>query len=612
MRKIELLAPAKNFETGIAAVNCGADAVYIGPERFGARSAAGNTVAEIGKLINHAHKYYAKVYATINTILFEDELDDARRLIIQLYDSGIDGIIFQDMAILEMDLPPVPLHASTQCDNYDIEKIKFLDRIGIPRIVLARELTIDDVRMIRKEVNSELEYFIHGALCVSMSGRCYLSAAAGGRSANRGECAQPCRRHYTLTDSSGKNIPAGRYPLSIKDLNRTEFIGELIEAGIDSFKIEGRLKDINYVRNIVSHYRIKIDEYLDGRSELIKSSSGRSCPGFIPDPERTFSRGYTPYFVNGRDGRLLSPDTPKSIGKRIGTVTRIEGNRFATDSAEQLNSGDGLFFLKKDGTECGVRINRADDRYIYPLSIDDIYTGVEIFRNHDALFEKKLESAVSERRIEADIIFRERENGFEMIMTDSDGNSSTEHMICDKEKPLDEGTSPSQIAKQISKLGNTIFSAAKVSVDLKSDWFIPVSSLNDLRRKCAERLYTVRSGNYKRPHFVFKKSNIKYPCDNIDYRWNVSNSLARSFYERHGVAVIADSFETGVRAGDEALMTTKMCLKYESGLCPKHGGISSSYKEPFILDDGVRRFDVTFECSSCMMVIRLSREHKQV
>ncbi len=609
MRKIELLAPAKNCETGIAAVNCGADAVYIGPEKFGARSAAGNPVEEIEKLIIHAHKYYAKVYATINTILFENELDAVRRLIIQLHDSGIDGIIFQDMAILEMDLPPVPLHASTQCDNYDIEKIKFLDRIGIPRIVLARELTVDEIRRIRGEVNSELEYFIHGALCVSMSGRCYSSAAAGGRSANRGECAQPCRRHYTLSDSSGKIIPAGRYPLSLKDLNRTDFIGELIEAGIDSFKIEGRLKDINYVRNVVAHYRIKIDEYLDGRSNVSKSSSGRSVHGFTPDTERTFNRGYTPYFIKGRSGRLLSPDTPKSLGKRIGTVTRAEGNRFTTDGPEKLNSGDGIFFLKKDGTECGVRINRVDDRYIYPLSMDDIYQGAEIFRNHDALFEKRLDGAVSERRIEADIIFRDTENGFEFVMSDSDGNSTSASITCDKEEARRETTSVEQIAKQITRLGNTIFAAGKVSVDLSSDWFIPVSSLNDLRRKCAEKLETARAGNYKKSVFPFKKSDIKYPCDNIDYRWNVSNSLARRFYERHGVASIADSFETGVRSGNEALMTTKMCLKYESGLCPKHGGRISSYKEPFILNDGVRKFDVTFDCSSCMMVIRLSREH---
>jgi putative protease len=255
MKKIELLAPAKNPETGIAAVNCGADAVYIGPEKFGARSAAGNSLADIEKLINYCHKYYARVYATINTILYESELEDAHRLIVNLYNAGIDGIIFQDMGILEMDLPPVPLHASTQCDNYDIEKIKFLDRIGIPRVVLARELTVEDVRKARNEVNCELEYFIHGALCVSMSGRCYMSAASGGRSANRGECAQPCRKSYTVTDNKGKVIPVGRYPLSLRDLNRTEYIGELIDAGIDSFKIEGRLKDINNVRNIVAHYR---------------------------------------------------------------------------------------------------------------------------------------------------------------------------------------------------------------------------------------------------------------------------------------------------------------------------------------------------------------------
>ncbi len=604
MRKIELLAPAKNSDTGIAAVNCGADAVYIGPEKFGARSAAGNSLADIEKLINHSHKYYARVYAAVNTILYESELEDVRKIIFDLYNAGIDGIIFQDTGILEMELPPVPLHASTQCDNYDIEKIKFLDRIGIPRIVLARELSIEDLSKIRKEVSCELEYFIHGALCVSMSGRCYMSAASGGRSANRGECAQPCRKSYTHTDSKGKLIPAGRYPLSLKDLNRTEFLGELIDAGIDSFKIEGRLKDVNYVRNIVAHYRIKIDEILAGKNDTRKLSSGLSFPGFTPDPESTFNRGYTEYFTTGRRSNLLSPHTPKSLGKRIGIVALVGKNCFSIDSEDRLNAGDGIFFFKRDGSEYGTRINRVDDNFIYPLSVDGIYTGAEIFRNSDAVFEKVLETAKSERRITADILFRDIDDGFELVMTDSDGNSAVHQLLYEKEKSMKEFDQTQQIEKHLSKLGSTIFTAGSVNIEFSDNWFIPVSVLNEARRLCADKLEALRCSSYIRPESTFNKTDIKYPFTEIDYNWNVSNSLARKFYERHGVAHIRESFETGSRTGNEVLMTTKMCLKYENGLCPQNGGKTGIYSEPFILSDVNRNFRVTFDCSRCVMIVQ--------
>jgi len=605
MRKIELLAPAKNIETGIAAVNCGADAVYIGPEKFGARSAAGNSLSDIAKLISYSHKYYARVYATVNTILYESEIEDARRLINDLYNAGIDGIIFQDMGILEMDLPPVPLHASTQCDNYDIEKIKFLNRIGIPRVVLARELTVEDIRRIRNEVTCELEYFIHGALCVSMSGRCYMSAASGGRSANRGECAQPCRKSYTLTDSNGKVIQTGKYPLSLKDLNRTEYICDLIDAGIDSFKIEGRLKDINYVRNTVAHYRIKIDEALSGRKDIQKSSSGISVPGFTSDPERTFNRGYTEYFTKGRSDKVLSPHTPKSLGKRIGIVTSIENSCFRTDSNEKLNAGDGIFFFKQDYTECGTRINRSDENFIYPLSMDGIHKEIEVFRNSDAAFEKEVDTAKSERRITVDILFRDTAGGFEVVMADSDGISVSENVTHVKEKSLKAHDQYGQIKKQLAKLGNTIFAAGDVIIELEDNWFVPVSLLNEMRRNCAEKLEAERLRSYIRPENLFNKTDIQYPYSEIDYSWNVSNSPARKFYERHGVSIINDSYETGVYTGNEVLMTTKMCLKFENGLCPKYGGKNSGYTEPFILNDGRNRFMVTFDCSGCVMNIRL-------
>ncbi|HPJ34922.1 MAG TPA: U32 family peptidase [Spirochaetota bacterium] len=606
MRKIELLAPAKNYETGLAAVDCGADAVYIGPEKFGARSSAGNSLQDIAGLVNYAHRYRVSVYATVNTILFDNELEDARALIIDLYNEGVDGIIFQDMALLEMDLPPVPLHASTQCDNYDIEKIKFLDSIGVPRIVLARELTVDEVREIRGAVSCELEYFIHGALCVSMSGRCYMSAALGGRSANRGECAQPCRKSYILTDSDGKVIPAGRYPLSLKDLNRTASIGELIDAGIDSFKIEGRLKDINYVRNVVAHYRREIDRCLEGKGGIEKSSSGISVPGFTPDPERTFNRGYTGYFTHGRMGKMLSSDTPKSLGKRIGTVNEVAANRFRTDPSTPLKGGDGLFFLNPDGSENGVRVNRFEDGYVYPFSMEGIYRGAEIFRNFDSGFEKTLETSKCIRRVPVDILFRDTESGFEIVMTDCEGHSAAESQSFSKELSLSEKNGEEQIKKQLGKLGNTLFTAGDIKILLSDNWFIPVSVINDIRRKCSDKLESARMKSWPVKRHHMEKSNVEYPYKRIDYSWNVSNSLAKKFYERHEVETIDESFETGSRSGGEPLMTTKMCVKYENGLCPKYGGRDSGYREPFILDDGKNRFTLRFDCENCFMIVRMS------
>lgn len=604
MKKIELLAPAKNYETGVAALNCGADAVYIGGERFGARSAAGNTLADIEKLLSCAHRYHARVYATVNTILYENELEDARAFIIKLYNSGIDGVIFQDMGLLEMDLPPVPLHLSTQCDNYDIEKIKFFDKMGIPRVVLARELSIDEVKKIRDSVECELEYFIHGALCVSMSGRCYMSAAIGGRSANRGECAQPCRRSYILTDRSGKIIPAGKYPLSLKDLNRAEYIGELIDAGVDSFKIEGRLKGVNYVKNIVAYYRREVDRVLEGKPGLVKSSSGISVPGFAPDPYKTFNRGYTGYFSMGRTGKILSPHTPKSLGKRIGVISEVERNMFCINTGESLANGDGLFFFKPDGAETGMRVNRIDGRYVYPFSLEGIYKGAEIFRNHDAVFEKRLETAKSERRITVDIRFDEIDEGYKLTMTDSDSCTSVESVSCVKEKALKDGTVNQQVDRQLRKLGNTIFKAGTVDISLSQNRFIPVSLINDMRRNCVENLEAERLKiHYITPCEIIK-SDIKYPFDEIDYSWNVSNSLANRFYERHGVRKITEAFETGPRTGNEALMTTKMCLKYENGFCPKYGGHISGFSEPYFLNDGVNRFKLSFDCSRCVMLIQ--------
>jgi putative protease len=603
MRKIELLAPAKNLETGLAAINFGADAVYIGPEKFSARSAAANSLEDIEKLINHAHLFHAKVYAAINTILFDKELEDAGKLITDLYDRGIDAVIIQDMGILEMNLPPVTLHASTQADNYDLERIKFLDKAGFPRIVLARELSLEQIREVRENTRCELEFFIHGALCVSLSGRCYMSASMGGRSANRGECAQPCRKSYALTDANGEIISKNRYPLSLKDMNQTSNLNDLIDAGIDSLKIEGRLKDIDYVKNITAHYRKTLDGILEGRSDFMKASSGKVYFDFTPDPHKTFNRGYTDYFLKGRTGSITSPHTPKSLGKETGRVTETGNNWFKIISNEKINNGDGLAFFDKDKNLTGVKANRVEDNMIFPLAMNGIYKDAIIYRNHDTAFEKVLSSDNTARKIELSIQFDETAEGFKLTMTDEDNCSTSSEINLIKEISRSEKSNPGQIKKQLAKLGGTIFTASDIKISMKENFFIPVGILNDLRRNAVQKLLETRTTSLIIRRHEIKKTEILYPYKEIDFRHNVSNHLAERFYRRHGVDEIGKSFETSPNRITGPLMTTKLCLKYENNLCHKQGGKNKKFTEPFYLVDGDVKYRIEFDCAGCMMLI---------
>ncbi len=603
MRKIELLAPARNLETGIAAINFGADAVYIGPDKFSARAAASNSLEDIEKLIKHAHIYNAKVYATINTILFDNELEEALRLITDLYSRGIDAVIIQDMGILEMDLPPVPLHASTQTDNFDIERIKFLDRTGFPRIVLARELSLEQIKKIRKETKCELEFFIHGALCVSLSGRCYLSAAAGGRSANRGECAQPCRKSYTLTDASGEIISRNRYPLSLKDMDQTANLKDIIDAGVNSLKIEGRLKDIDYVKNIVSHYRKALDDILEGRSDICKSSSGRVYFDFTPDPAKTFNRGYTEYFMHGRTGTISSPHTPKSLGKEIGRVTETGSNWFRISGNEKLNNGDGLAFFDKEKNVTGVKANRVDNDKIFPLAMNGIYKDALIYRNHDVLFEKTLSASRTARKIDVTMELSGTASGFKLTITDEDNYCASEEITAEKLISNSDKADTEQIKKQLSKLGGTIFNPLEIKISLTENFFIPVSILNDMRRKAADKLVAIRISSYKTSASALQKNETPYPYKKIDFRNNVSNHLSEKFYRRHGVETIEKSFETSVSRITGPLMTTKLCFRHENNLCPKQNNKNIKFKEPFYLIDGKVKYRVEFNCAECLMLV---------
>jgi 23S rRNA 5-hydroxycytidine C2501 synthase len=606
MRKIELLSPAKDLETGIAAINFGADAVYIGPNKFGARAAAANPSDDIEKLIRHAHLYKAKVYATVNTILYDNELEEAEKLITELYNLGIDAVIIQDMGILEMNLPPVPLHASTQADNYDIERIKFLDKTGFSRIVFGRELSLEQIKEIRRSTSCELEVFIHGALCVSLSGRCYMSASIGKRSANRGECAQPCRKSYIFSDSAGRMICEHKYQLSLKDLNHTNNLKEIIEAGVDSLKIEGRLKDINYVKNITAHYRIAIDNILEGNADITKASSGKVYFHFTPDPYKTFNRGYTDYFLNDRTGSktgsIRSYDTPKSLGEKIGRVSEAGSNWFRIDGKEKVNNGDGLAFFDKNLNLTGIKVNSVKDK-IYPLSMNGIYIDAVIYRNNDTAFEKILSASKTERRIDVAIELAETEKGFKLILTDEDNYSYTSEISTSKDVSRSGKTNAEYIKKQLSKLGGTAFTTSDIKIMLSKNYFIPLSLLNELRRKAVEKLVETRMADYKVRHSEIKKTQCVYPYKKIDFTHNVSNHLAKKFYKKHGVEIVERSFETSLHKIDGPLMTTKLCLKHENNLCPEQSGNIENHTEPFYLTDNNIKYRLVFDCKNCLMLI---------
>ncbi len=602
MKKIELLAPAKNPESGIAAINMGADAVYIGAKKFGARAAAGNSVRDIEKLIDYAHVYNARVYAAVNTLLFDDELEEAGRLIKELYESGIDALIIQDCGILEMDIPPVPIHASTQMNNFDLKRIRFLDMVGIKRIILARELSFANIRNIRNEVNCELEFFVHGALCVSLSGQCYMSASIGGRSGNRGDCAQPCRNIFDLQDRSGNIILKGMHPLSLKDLNLSKHIKELVDSGIDSFKIEGRLKDENYVKNITALYRKSIDSFLEGRSDLGRTSSGRVYFDFTPDPERTFNRSYTEYLINGRKEPVGTLTSPKSVGKKIGTVSEIGNSFFSVKSTEKINNGDGLFFYNKKTGISGIKVNRVEGSKIFPHSMKGIFTGADVFRNYDSAFEKILGSSKTERKISVTVNFYETENGFAIFLRDEDGFAGFAEINSAKEVSLS-GNREDAIKKQISRLGSTVFVPKEVTVKSGSNYFIQVSALNDLRRSAVKNLLEERKKNHRIESALIKKEPMNYPFKKIDYTWNVTNALAEKFYKRHGVEEIEKGFEISSDTKGRQVMTTAMCIKYELNLCGKLQGAEKKWDEPFFLTNGRDRFRVEFDCAACMMKI---------
>lgn len=619
--QLELLAPARDADIGIEAVNHGADAVYIGGPSFGARASASNEVADIARLVEYAHRFNARVFVTLNTILADDELEPARRQIIQLYDAGVDALIIQDMGLLELDLPPIQLHASTQTDIRTPEKARFLQDVGLSQIVLARELDLEQIAAIRAATRPEttLEFFVHGALCVAYSGQCYISHAHTGRSANRGDCSQSCRLPYQVTDMEGRIVAHDKHVLSMKDNNQSDNLEALIDAGIRSFKIEGRYKDMGYVKNITAHYRTLLDQIIECRPEFARASSGRTAFAFTPDPNQNFNREFTDYFVSGRKDDIGAFDTPKNPGLPVGYVSKV-GDKWVelqTDSSDiVLHNGDGLCYytLQKDLT--GLAINRAEKVgkgvwRVFPrdpmASFKDLRAGTLVNRNRDMNWVRLLDKASSERRIGVWLRLDETDAGFALTLTDEDGHTATAEAAHAKEPAKDVAKAEATLREHLGKLGTTAFAAMGIALELTQPWFVPASFINALRRDAVTALEAARVAACARPARVQAvEPPAIYPEDTLSYLANVSNHKARDFYAKHGVKLIAAAYESHEEAGEVSLMITKHCVRYSLSLCPKQAkgvtGVQGTVRAaPLTLINGSEKLTLRFDCKPCEM-----------
>jgi 23S rRNA 5-hydroxycytidine C2501 synthase len=605
-KKIEILAPAKNLVQGIAAINAGADAVYIGAPLFGARTNATNSIEDIAEMVNYAHLFKAQVFVVLNTILYENELEPCRQLIHELYAIGVDALIVQDMAIMEMDIPPIVIHASTQANNRDPKHVKFLKDAGMKRVVLARELNLDQIKEISDATDVELEFFVSGALCVSFSGNCYMSIAGGERSANRGSCAQNCRLPYNLTDGTGKTLISNSHLLSIKDLDLSDQLPNLIEAGITSFKIEGRLKDIVYVKNNTSFLRKKLDTFLENNNQYQKASSGRTFYNFEAEMDRSFNRGYTDYFVNKRKEKIGNWESPKSQGQYIGKLIEIKANGYVIENYEKLNNGDGLYFLNEQGEADGAQVNIIINNIAVPNTFKSIAIGTEIYRNSDAEFNRIVEKENSAvRKIGITLNFSETQTGFQLQVIDEDGHQSVATLESVKEVAKNEASTVPNIKTNLAKTGNTPFIVDNIVVNFSNNWFLPISKVNEIRREVLEKLIDVRINEYHREEFQITKTNHPYPVQELDFTYNVSNNLARAFYKRHGVTQIEKAFELQWDPGKARVMTTKYCVKYELGKCARFQRETMGEKlvEPLTLTHGENAYKLKFNCKPCEMEI---------
>ena len=632
MKSLELLAPARNLECGIAAIDHGADAVYIGAPRFGARAAAGNSVEDIAQLCSYAHQFGAKVYVTVNTIIYDSELDDTYQLINGLQNAGVDALLVQDMALLNSQFTihnsQLKLHASTQTDNRSAEKVRWFQSLGFRRVVLARELSLEEIREIHRQVpDVELEVFVHGALCVSYSGQCYMSQYCLGRSANRGECAQMCRMKYDLLDADGREIERQRHLLSLKDMCRIDALEQLADAGAVSFKIEGRLKDVAYVKNVVAAYSQRLDALCNKRPhDYVRASRGKVEYYFKPDLRKTFNRGFTDYFLychrdeqgvlQGRQPDIASFDTPKALGEYVGKVKELRRDSFTVAGTAAFVNGDGLCFFQSSNVNyqlTGFRVNRAEGNRLFPLRMPEgLRPGMALYRNNDVAFERLMAGKTAERKIPIEMVFKSVDDGFRLEIKEEGTTSVLASVLLPTaEKLIAQKPQRENIVRQLTKLGNTPYVCDKVLVEGNADqYFIPSSQLAELRRQCVAE--SLCASTQERDEITpTQREVVPAPVSgDASYLLNVSNHLAREFYQKQGIDP-DDAFELQFRqttadgnGEDKMLMQCRHCLKFSLGYCVKHGGRKPSWREPLKLrlGDG-REFRLEFDCLQCQMNI---------
>ncbi|MFO0233772.1 MAG: peptidase U32 family protein [Burkholderiales bacterium] len=629
---LELLSPARDADIGIAAIDHGADAVYIGGPGFGARDKASNPIEDIERLVRHAHRFHARIFVTLNTILRDDELEPARRLAWRLHEAGVDALIMQDMGLLELDMPPMQLHASTQTDIRTPEKAGFLQDVGFSQMVLARELDLGEIRAIAGRVqDAVLEFFVHGALCVAYSGQCFISHAHTGRSANRGNCSQECRLPYTVLDAAGRVVAHDKHVLSLKDNDQSANLEALVDAGIRSFKIEGRYKDVATVKNVTAHYRLLLDAILERRPGLARASSGRCTYTFEPQPEQGFNRGGTDYFVNGRKQDIGAFDTPKHAGLPVGHVVAVTAGAFdvETDPGVALHNGDALTWYDLQGELRGVQANTVEPlaggrwRVVPQLGLPsagdgadarsalrDLRAGTALSRNRDAAWERLLSKPSSERRIAVDLTLatwrRDGEPaGLELALKDEDGFRGVARLERPLEPPRDPQRAEATLREQLSRLGATDYAARRVRLAVETPWFVPASVLNALRRDAVEALDAARAAGFEPlPRARPVEPPVPYPEDTLSYLANVYNGKAAEFYARHGVKVVGAAYESHEELGEVSLMITKHCVRFSLSLCPKQAkgvtGVQGTVRaEPLVLQHGEDRNTQRFDCKPC-------------
>ena len=596
IRKIELLAPAKDFTSAVDAIDCGADAVYIGAGKFGARYAATNTIEDIARVVEYAHRYGAKVYATLNTLLFDNELEEAREQAMALIEAGVDALIVQDMAYCRMELP-IELHASTQTNCVTPEKVKFFEEVGFARAILERSLSKEQIRDIRKATTIELEAFVHGAICVSQSGRCFFSRSTSERSGNRGECSQPCRLEYDLCNDKGETIIKSKHLLSVRDFDLSARLGEMIDAGICSFKIEGRLKDRTYVRNIVSLYRQLLDAEIAKRNDVERSSVGRSVVEFEPNASRTFTRGAGEYFFDGKRRGIASFDTPKAMGERIGKVSRIDRRGILLDRKHDLATGDGVCFIS-NGALVGTNVIGIEGERVMLNRYDGVVAGVEIFRNYNRLFSQAVERSRIKRTILTDLYLQFSEEDITLTATDESGVSATATIAHQSEEARDKAKGEEALRRQLSRSGDTIFEVR--NIEINEVRFAPMSALGALRREVFELLKRERLANHKPSDSFTENRTAKYPASVLTPQDNVTNRLAREFYANHGVEEIAEGLDCRATTMGEQVVISDYCIRREIGECLLE---KPRLRGDLYLVRGTKKYRLCFDCKACQMKI---------